>query len=86
MNILRQMYNGKMHPADTIIPDTEEYWKSMQEMDRFEEQLKKGMTREQIDMLDEYFSIWSEHESLIQEEVFCQAFIMGAELQREIGF
>lgn len=65
---------------------TEEYWKSMQEMDRFEKQLKKGMTREQIDMLDEYFSVWSEHESLIQEELFCQAFIMGAELQREIGF
>ena len=86
MSILRQMYNGEMNPADTIIPKTDEYWKSVEEMDRSYEQLKKEMTGEQIDMLDDYMSIWSEHESLIQEEVFLQAFIMGAELQREIGF
>ena len=86
MSILRQMYKGEIHPADTIIPETEEYRKSVQEMDRFEKQMKKRMTREQIDMLDEYFSIWLKHECFLQEEVFRQAFIMGAELQREIGF
>lgn len=84
MSLLKQLYNGDLYPAENIIPQTNEYRKLLHEMDGIGNRLEENMTTRQKDLLDEYLSAWSKSEKMIQEEVFRQAFVMGANLQREI--
>ena len=84
MSLLKQLYNGDLYPAENIIPQTNEYRKLLHEMEGIGNRLEENMTTRQKDLLDEYLSAWSKSEKMIQEEVFRQAFVMGANLQREI--
>lgn len=84
MSLLKQLYNGELYPAENIIPQTNEYRRLLHEMDGIGNKLEENMTTRQKDLLDEYLSAWSKSEKMIQEEVFCQAFVMGAELQKEM--
>lgn len=84
MSLLKRLYNGEIYPAENIIPQTKEYSNLLYEMDCIEKKLEVEMNTKQKDLLDEYLSAWSKSEKMIQEEVFHQGFVMGANLQKEI--
>ena len=85
MSVLKQLYNGKIYPAENNVPDTEEYCKESMIAERIEEKFKAGLTEEQHELFEQYMSATAKVDKLIQEEVFRQGFVMGATLQKEIN-
>lgn len=84
MSFLKQLYNGKIYPAQNNVPDTEEYRKESLETDRIEKKLTADMTEEQHELFEQYMSATAKVDKLIQEEVFRQGLVMGAAMQKEI--
>ncbi len=84
MSVLKELYNGRIYPAENNVPDTEEYHKASNEMDCIGEKLEVELTKEQNELFEQFMSASAKVDKLIQEEVFRQGFVMGATLQEEI--
>lgn len=84
MSILKQLFNGEIYPAENNVPDTEEYQKASQEMHTLGDKLEEELTGKQEEIFEQYMSASAGVDTLIQQEVFRQGFVMGAAIQKEI--
>lgn len=84
MSVLKELYNGRIYPAENNVPDTEEYRKATTQAEEFGERLTTEMSDRQIELFEQYMSATGIVDKLIQEEVFRQGFVMGATLRKEI--
>lgn len=84
MSVLKKLFNGDICPVHTSIPETEEYKKALKTMYSYGNELEAGMTEEQKELLDKYLDAFLEVNSLVKEETFRQAFILGIEMQKEL--
>lgn len=52
MNILGKLYDGEISPAETVIPDSEEYRQKKEEKRQVTEKLKRVIPAEHLSLLD----------------------------------
>lgn len=83
MSFFKDLFNGRLYPIETSIPDSEEYNKLFQESIRQGDLLREKLTEQQEVLLDKYLEIRIKVQGLLQEEIFRQAFILGMEMKSE---
>lgn len=84
MSVLKQLFNGEIYPAENNVPDTEEYRKASQEMHTLGDKLDEVLTEKQGEIFEQYMSASARVDTLIQQEMFRQGFVIGANLQKEV--
>lgn len=84
MSIFQEIYNGRICPIESNVPDTEEYRLAIRKASCAGQKLDAELTTEQKKLWDEYEAASSEPRLLVQEEIFRQAFLMGMQMQQEI--
>lgn len=68
MTILDELYNGNISPAESAVPDSEEYREMLQEKNRIVEELKKAVPTEKLPLVDKLTSLFM---SITEEECRC---------------
>ena len=84
MGVLEQLFRGKINHTDWT-PESEEYRKRLKRSGDIGSALKTGMTEEQNNMFEQYVDARLATESIIHEDLFRRAFLLGVQMQRESG-
>lgn len=79
----KELFNGRLYPIDTSVPDTEEYREVVHRSVELSDRLRKELSETQTEMLNEYLDVSTEAQGLLQEEIFKQAFLLGMEMQKD---
>ena len=83
-NTLAELWHGNISPQSDSRNNTPEMKQLMEYMARHHEDLLKGMTEDQRDVLERFDDCWSEYASLAEEAIFVYAFRLGARTMLEV--
>lgn len=83
IGVLEQLFRGKIDPVDWT-PQLEEHRRCLKNSGDIGRELSADLTKEQKKKLDQYIDACLDTEIIIQEEIFCKAFVLGVQLQREV--
>ena len=83
MSFFKELFNGRLYPIETSIPDSEEYKKLRSKAIKLGDALREELSKTQKVLLEEYLDVSTEAQGLLQEEIFKQAFLLGMEMQKD---
>ena len=83
MSFFKELFNGRLYPIETSIPDSEEYKRLRSKAVKLGDALREELSETQKVMLEEYLDASTETQGLLQEEIFKQAFLLGMKMQKE---
>ena len=83
MSFFKELFNGRLYPIKTSIPDSEEYKKLRSKAIKLGDALREELSKTQKVLLEEYLDVSTEAQGLLQEEIFKQAFLLGMEMQKD---
>ena len=83
MSFFKELFNGRLYPIETSIPDSEEYKKLRSKAIKLGDALREELSKTQKVLLEEYLDVSTEAKGLLQEEIFKQAFLLGMEMQKD---
>ena len=83
MSFFKELFNGRLYPIETSIPDSEEYKKLRSKAIKLGDALREELSKTQKVLLEEYLDVNTEAQGLLQEEIFKQAFLLGMEMQKD---
>ena len=83
MSFFKELFNGRLYPIETSIPDSEEYKKLRSKAIKLGDALREELSKTQKVLLEESLDVSTEAQGLLQEEIFKQAFLLGMEMQKD---
>ena len=83
MSFFKELFNGRLYPIETSIPDSEEYKRLRSKAVKLGDALREELSETQKVLLEEYLDASTETQGLLQEEIFKQAFLLGMKMQKE---
>ena len=83
MSFFKELFNGRLYPIETSIPDSEEYKKLRSKAIKLGDALREELSKTQKVLLEEYLDVSTEAQGLLQEEIFKQAILLGMEMQKD---
>lgn len=83
MSFFKELFNGRLYPIDTSVPDTEEYKKLRSRVIKLGDALREELSETQRVLLEEYLNVSTEADGLLEEEIFKQAFLLGMKMQKD---
>ena len=83
MSFFKELFNGRLYPIETSIPDSEEYKKLRSKAIKLGDALREELSKTQKVLLEDYLDVSTEAQGLLQEEIFKQAFLLGMEMQKD---
>lgn len=83
MSFFKELFNGRLYPINTSVPDTEEYKKLRSKAITLGDALREELSETQRVLLEEYLDVSTEAHGLLEEEIFKQAFLLGMEMQKD---
>ena len=73
-SIIKELWHGNIIPQEDSRTNSKEMKQLMEYMARHHEDLLKGMTDEQKEILEKFDDCWSEYASYAEEAIFSYAF------------
>lgn len=80
MNILHELYHGRISPFERESPDTIEYHELTKQISAAEDALAANLSVDKRQQYDICTSLIFRRQALIEEEIFIDAFKMGARM------
>lgn len=84
MSILEQLYNGKIFPAESCVPNDKLLKSAVSDMKDAEKNLQDTMSEGQKQLLTDYKDAYDVILSIQLEEFFKYGFVLGIKLQQEV--
>ena len=84
MNIIKELWYGKIVPQDDSRNNSPEMKQLMEYMARHHDELLKSMSDEQKEIFEKFDDCWSEYTSLAEAAIFEYAFKLGAKIMYEM--
>ena len=81
--IIDELWHGNIVPQSDSRNNSQEMKQLMEYMARHHEDLLKGMTDEQKEILEKFDDCWSEYASYAEEAIFSYAFRLGMRIAIE---
>lgn len=81
--IIDELWHGNVVPQSDSRNNSQEMKQLMEYMARHHEDLLKGMTDEQKEILEKFDDCWSEYASYAEEAIFSYAFRLGMRIAIE---
>ncbi len=82
-SIIKELWHGNIVPQSDSRNNSQEMKQLMEYMARHHEDLLKGMTDEQKEILEKFDDCWSEYASYAEEAIFSYAFRLGMRIAIE---
>lgn len=82
--ILEELWQGNIVPQEESVNNSNEMKELMEYIARHHDDLKKGLTDKQDEILEKYIDCWSEYTSLSEKAIFIYAFKLGARFTIEM--
>ena len=82
-SIIKELWHGNIVPQSDSRNNSQEMKQLMEYMARYHEDLLKGMTDEQKEILEKFDDCWSEYASYAEEAIFSYAFRLGMRIAIE---
>lgn len=83
IGILRELFYGNITPFSAILPKKEAYRKEMDRLCREERYWRDHLSPEEYQRLEQLLDAQEEVAVIAQEETFCYAFSLGAQVAFE---
>lgn len=83
-SILEELYNGRIYPAERIVPQDPEYRPINRKIGEEKEYLKKKLSEEDLNRLSELEDMYTKSTSIEESESFSYGFKLGSLLMIEI--
>ncbi len=83
MDILAQLFRGKINPTDWT-PESEEYRRRLKKSGDIGHALSADLTEAQNKLLDQYMDARLDMEILVHEDLFRRAFLLGVQMQKAV--
>ena len=83
MSFFKELFNGRLYPIETSIPDSADNKKLRSKAIKLGDALREELSKTQKVLLEEYLDVSTEAQGLLQEEIFKQAFLLGMEMQKD---
>lgn len=84
MNILNDLYNGKIYPLETIVPSSLEYQNALGKASEFQSALEADLTDSQLIQFKSYIDFKNLANSILMSETFQSGFKTGAKIILEV--
>ena len=84
MDIIEELFFGRIYPSDQSRPDTKEYGEAMKQVVETNDKLLEMLTPEQEKCLEDYKSAAGSANAMVELEIFRQGFQLGAQLYQEM--
>ena len=81
--IIDELWHGNIVPQSDSRNNSQEMKQLMEYLARHHEDLLKGMTDEQKEILEKFYDCWSEYASYAEEAIFSYAFRLGMRIAIE---
>ena len=81
--MIEELWHGNIVPQSDSRNNSQEMKQLMEYMARHHEELLKGMTDEQKEILEKFDDCWSEYASYAEEAIFSYAFRLGMRIAIE---
>ena len=83
MSFFEKLYEGAYAPIQDETPDTAEFKEQWEIMSNAEDELRKTLTKEQLELFEKHQQAQVEIESMLHVQAFKQGFCVGVEFQKE---
>lgn len=83
MSFFQKLYDGEYAPTNEETPDTAEFKEQWEIMSKAEDELRKTLTKEQLELFEKHQQAQVEIESMLHVQAFKQGFCVGVEFQKE---
>lgn len=83
MSFFQKLYDGEYAPTNEETPDTAEFKEQWEIMSKADDELRKTLTKEQLELFEKHQQAQVEIESMLHVHAFKQGFCVGVEFQKE---
>lgn len=83
-SILADLYEGKLHPDETIMPTDPEYRRNNREISNTIEACKKKFSESGFKLLEEVLDLYGTSHSMLNSASFIEGFKVGALMMIEV--
>ncbi|MCD7884565.1 MAG: hypothetical protein LUI87_12795 [Lachnospiraceae bacterium] len=83
MKLMEKIFDGKVYPAEQVVPESPEYWKACKKTRKIMIQLEKKLEKEDYNMIEKMLDIDSIAQDCMNKAMFECGFSMGLLLMHE---
>lgn len=83
MSIINDLYDGKIYPAEQIVPKDPKYTKNNREIDAIMMKLQECLDKSQYAMVEEVCDLLTDSQDIHDKEIFRYALSLGLQIMQE---